>query len=463
MTFPNCRVTAPQGLGMRINVRRVTLLCVAVTAAIGAVDAVDTHLNLIGFLAVGPFLAILTRRVGATAVVGAWAIGLAILLGAPDQIWGTTTQLAYAGSVALVASLSTTASAMIEGRPFGSRRPSPPPEPPAPDADTAFVTAAYLGIFLRPPDPGGLAHHLSLLRAGTPRDEVLARMVESTEAARHLVYSPGLRGLAQEMWLQRQQVDPSVRPIYFLHIMKTGGTALNQSLAALVGPWPRLSDLFLDHLVCLPRPLLAQAILIAGHLPLEAVELLPAGGALCTVIREPVDRTLSHLAHLNGERAGQGQPAVSLEEFISEAGWGRLWQNYQAHQLVGRLGLSDVWTRFSPPERAASRALSPADRDFPLQSLFDNEAALPAGDLDSAALAALESIDLVGTTDDLDGLLARVARFWHLPPPAPVPRVRVSPGRSARADVPAPLLAAIEAGTLVDAALYRRAQVISGS
>jgi hypothetical protein len=297
-----------------------------------------------------------------------------------------------------------------------------------------------------------------LLEEGTPYEEILAQMVDSTEAARHVVYSPGLRGLAEEMWQLRRQVDPSVRPVYFAHIMKTGGTALTQALSTMAGSWPRLTDLFIDHLVCLPPPLFNQALLISGHLPLEAIDLLPEGGAVCTVIREPVGRTLSHHAHLNADLVGQGQPAVSLEEFLSEERWRPLWQNYQARQLVGRIGLTDAWKAFSPVTRSTRRLLSASDRDFPLQSLFDSEAVLPGGDLAASALEQLDRIDLVGTTEDIDGLLERVADFWHVPVPAAAPRVRVSTDRLSAADIPTALLVAIGEGTRVDAALYRRAR-----
>jgi protein-tyrosine sulfotransferase len=116
---PQLPATARHTLSFDATARRLALLCMALTAVIGVIDAADTHLDLIGLLVVGPCLATLARKVRATALVSVWTTGLAILLGGPDGIWGTHRQIAYAGSVALVSGLSTAASAVIAGQPAG--------------------------------------------------------------------------------------------------------------------------------------------------------------------------------------------------------------------------------------------------------------------------------------------------------------------------------------------------------
>jgi hypothetical protein len=311
----------------------------------------------------------------------------------------------------------------------------------------------------RGPDPEGLRLRVDELQAGTPREDVLGAIFESTEAARHLVYSPGLRQLAEEFWRSRGQADPTLRPLCFLHIMKTGGTALTHSLAEMAAPWPRLADLFLDHVAILPRPLLNRAMLITGHLPYEVVALLAPDVAVCTVVREPVERTLSHYAHVRDEMASGAKGGdLTLDVFLSAPEFRPMWENYQARQLVHRIGLSDAWTHFSPTERAADRNLSPADSSYPLQSLFDTGPMEMGGDeLLSVALSRLDHIDLVGTTDEMDALAARVAAFWRQPVPRTVLRLRVNDRPIRRDDLPASVLANIRAGTAVDAALYERA------
>jgi len=292
------------------------------------------------------------------------------------------------------------------------------------------------------------------LAEGLSRAELLTDVAGSAEAARQLVYAPGVRLLVEEFWQRRQEAG-AVRPLYFLHIMKTAGTALTYALEQMATDWPRLTDLLVDHLVCLPPPLLTQALLIAGHLPYEALRLLPSGGAVCTVLRDPVQRTLSHHAHVNATR---GSTNISLQEFITSDTWRPLWVNYQARQLLHEVGLAEAWSRYSPVA-TGSRALSEADTRFPLQSRFDT--GLLAGDDDellAAGLIRLDSIELVGVTEAIPTLLERVTELWDRPAPVAVPRLRVSPHRADLDDVPAATLADIRAGTAVDAALYERAR-----
>ncbi|HEV2998332.1 MAG TPA: sulfotransferase [Solirubrobacteraceae bacterium] len=81
---------------------------------IAATDAFMTHVVLIAFLALGPLCGMLTARWTLTATVGAWALLLAVLLGVPDQIWGTRAQLVDVSTVASVAIASTLAALLIE-------------------------------------------------------------------------------------------------------------------------------------------------------------------------------------------------------------------------------------------------------------------------------------------------------------------------------------------------------------
>ena len=80
-------------------------------------DAVLGHrIILIGLLIAGPCCALLTGRWIPTGVTGLWVIGLAVVLGLPDAIWGTSTHLAFLAAVTAVAMVSTLAAAMIEIR-----------------------------------------------------------------------------------------------------------------------------------------------------------------------------------------------------------------------------------------------------------------------------------------------------------------------------------------------------------
>ena len=101
----------------RWSITRVWYLSLALSSVIAATDAMlGHHVILIGLLIAGPCCGLLTGRRAHTAVASAWAIALAIILGLPDQIWGTTTHLEFLAAVIIVATGSTTSATIIERR-----------------------------------------------------------------------------------------------------------------------------------------------------------------------------------------------------------------------------------------------------------------------------------------------------------------------------------------------------------
>ena len=71
---------------------------------------------LIGLLIIGPCCVLLTGRWVLTGLAGLWVTGLAVALGLPDGIWGTSTHLVFMAAVAAVALIGTLAAAVIEVR-----------------------------------------------------------------------------------------------------------------------------------------------------------------------------------------------------------------------------------------------------------------------------------------------------------------------------------------------------------
>jgi hypothetical protein len=95
----------------------VWYLALAISSLIAATDAIlGSHVILIGLLIAGPCCALLTGRWALTAAASAWAIALAVLLGLPDGIWGTSTHAAFLAAVGIVAIISTSSAAIIERR-----------------------------------------------------------------------------------------------------------------------------------------------------------------------------------------------------------------------------------------------------------------------------------------------------------------------------------------------------------
>lgn len=100
------------------SVSQVWRFALILSSIIAATDAVLSHVVLIALLVAGPLCGLLTGRWARTATAGIWAVVLAVLLGLPDEIWDTGTQLLDVGTVAAVALLSTFAATLVERRRF---------------------------------------------------------------------------------------------------------------------------------------------------------------------------------------------------------------------------------------------------------------------------------------------------------------------------------------------------------
>tara|TARA_R110000823_G_scaffold304249_1_gene425886 strand:+ start:8838 stop:9551 length:714 start_codon:yes stop_codon:yes gene_type:complete len=94
---------------------------------------------------------------------------------------------------------------------------------------------------------------------------------------------------------------------FFLHLQKTGGSALKMRLRHCLGEravYPCPDDGDLPDAVIRPARLLErmrergeEVRVVAGHFPLATVDLLPGEYRTFTLLREPVERTLSFLRH----------------------------------------------------------------------------------------------------------------------------------------------------------------------
>lgn len=91
-------------------------LAVGFLVAVAVLDAVLGHrLIITGLLAFAPGLAAVSRRPTATMFVGATAVGLAVALGAPNEIWLTVEHVLWIAAVSIVA-MSAAALILIASR-----------------------------------------------------------------------------------------------------------------------------------------------------------------------------------------------------------------------------------------------------------------------------------------------------------------------------------------------------------
>ena len=114
---------------------------------------------------------------------------------------------------------------------------------------------------------------------------------------------------------------------FIVHLQKTAGTSLRDRFRSTFdesaiypnagdGRDKRLSVISLAHLLERWRVRRDESRLVAGHFPLSTVELLDADFITLSVLRPPVERTLSYLGHQ--KRLNQADRERSLEEIYSD-------------------------------------------------------------------------------------------------------------------------------------------------
>lgn len=123
-------------------------------------------------------------------------------------------------------------------------------------------------------------------------------------------------------------VDPDAR-FFVAHMQKTAGTTLRDRLRATFpedqiypngedGPDPRVAVIAVSHLLERWKERGDRIRLLTGHFPVRTVELLDAPFVTITVLRDPVDRTLSFLRHQAARRQRGATEDTPLEEIYAD-------------------------------------------------------------------------------------------------------------------------------------------------
>lgn len=203
--------------------------------------------------------------------------------------------------------------------------------------------------------------------------------------------------------------------LVFLHVPRSGGTALHEAFAAHFPP-EQVCPERMNRLELLPREELARYRLFSGHYRFEHLALLPAPRLAVTVLREPRQRLVSLYRHWrrHAPELAAGHPglllarALPLAEFLRsrELEVVEAFDNSLARQLAGncRARAPGYYTRIERDDRL------PLD----LMSIVPT------------ACRNLLSFDAVGFQGGLDSLFALVSQRMGWPPRAALPLTNAS-------------------------------------
>lgn len=279
-------------------------------------------------------------------------------------------------------------------------------------------------------------------------------------------------------------VNPSIN-FFFMHIMKTGGTSFSQILARNFSEQERYPDCCLDadadfgrrtesyiHVPSLVRDANAQRPLpriVAGHVPYATRELLDGERVTLTLLRHPVDRTVSYLKHCKRYHPEHADAAL---HDIYEKPWFRAMfiDNYQTRILSMTAAESVADTRLdiepSPlptlaelkegaslsPEAQAFQQRNPARFILELFNSCTGAIEVDEGRLQRAR-ANLDAIEVVGVTEHYNAFLGQLqARYQWLVPD--LPRERAGSDERASGE----LATRIAQDNWADMALYEHAR-----
>ncbi len=213
-------------------------------------------------------------------------------------------------------------------------------------------------------------------------------------------------------------------PLYFLHIPKTAGMSLGAAVESHYPPDAIFRGYLLPDLLDVPPQELAAFRLFRGHFGLVLPRVLRRPLQCVTVLRDPMERVLSHYLHVRREPAHYfhqrvNRPGYHFSDFIRDPPCRPLIENVQARFLVSQDAKAGDW---HPPVEP-SHPLHQQVR-FELRPLR-----MRSGRLRRLALGTLRRALVVGVTERLDETIELLDRVMQWAPSGDAGRVNPTPDR----------------------------------
>ena len=225
------------------------------------------------------------------------------------------------------------------------------------------------------------------------------------------------------------------RKFLFDHIYKAAGSSVGQLFIDRMGVANVTPGLVEPLGNALAR--YADRALVTGHFSLRPGERLPRDRYTLTLLRDPVDRLVSHYYFARNHVEVRGANPAS--------------------DAAKRLSLED-YVVCDVPE---VRALMSNDQTLHFMPMkWDGTRTLSADEQLAAAKAALDEYDLVGTFDEFDDFVEVLCCDAGWPPVAEIPRANATRGRLRVDEIPRSVRARLEALNALDLELCAHARAL---
>jgi hypothetical protein len=241
--------------------------------------------------------------------------------------------------------------------------------------------------------------------------------------------------------------------LYFLHIPKTAGTTLISILDDLYDNDQICPAQLWHEFVKIPPEQLLKYRLLRGHLGYCVYQFLPKKPIYITLLRDPVERAISHYEHIRrGTRHYLHHKFmtenITLADFINNPEINPLITNFQTRNIAFDLDIKSI-----------IRSLSFSQlQDLTLQSIVElSPITISQSDLIEIAKERLSHFAFVGLVERLEECLPLLSYTFRWRPIASR-HLNVTPNRIRREEIPQPLIERIIELNQLDIELYQYAE-----
>jgi SAM-dependent methyltransferase len=243
-------------------------------------------------------------------------------------------------------------------------------------------------------------------------------------------------------------------PLYFLHIPKTAGTSFIAILEEHFSDSEICPAQLWHDLLAIPYSRLEGYRLFRGHFYAYLEDYLPQKPVLLTMLRDPLERSLSHFDHIRNEPGHylyhKAQSHGNITEALQDPDMRAMIANFQTRSLALRLDPVAISTGLDQEQLEGLELERRLETDI-ASDVTDDE-------LLRRAKACLDRCLFVGIVEQFDDSVSMLNQLFGWTQSHSTKALNVRPNRLRREDLPQEAEELIRSYTQLDMELYRYAE-----